>query len=147
MRCFRDAQDHDKESSWVSKQTFIFSRIILMNSYALLLLGGQVGANVVFYGGYASADAAFAAAVGTGKPWQYQVVQCYGPVTGNPPGPVPPVGVFPGNWLAVCSGFAANGDPIFVAYGGFDSEAAANAWTALAGVPGAYSVGLVNNPL
>ena len=115
-----------------------------MNSYVLLLLGGQVGANVVFYGGYQSIDAALAAVLSTGKPWAYQIVQVWGPVSNNPPGPVQPYTVGPGAFLAVTSGFSPSGNSRLYAYGTFPSEAAANAWTAQAGVPGAYSVGQVS---
>jgi len=118
-----------------------------MNPYVILLLGGQVSANVVFYGGYASVQAALSSIIGTGKPWAYQLLQVYGPVVNNPPGPLMPVTVSPGAWLAVASGFDPSGNPALYGYGTFSSSDAANAWTAQAGVPGAYSIGQVSAPI
>lgn len=114
-----------------------------MGSFVILLLGGQVSSNVVFYGGYPSSDAALAAIIKTGKPWLYQVVQVWGPCVGTTSGATGNVTVNPGEWLAVTNGFAADGNPRLYAFGVFPSEAAANAAIAANGTPGAYSIGLV----
>lgn len=115
-----------------------------MNSYAILLLGGDVSSNVVIYGGYTTGDLALAGIINTGKPWAYQVFQCFGQATNPPPGSYSPIDIAPGMYVAVTAGFDKFGNSLLYGYGQWASAAAANAWIASAGIPGAYSIGQVS---
>src|ERR1700735_4679877 len=104
-----------------------------MKSWLLVYLGGDVGSDLLIIGSYATEDAALAAQVTTGAPWNYQVCQAWGPAvppppSGTPQTPYAPITVASGAWLAVAPGTSPSGGLRFYAYGTFADKQAALAW-------------------
>ena len=119
-----------------------------MNSWVLVYLGGNVGSDLLIVGAYATEQAAQAALITSGSPWNYQVCQVWGPPTPPPPPPsvqtpYSPAEVSPGAWLAIAPGTTPTGGLRFYGYGTFASKADATAWATSQDTPSAFSFGSV----
>lgn len=114
-----------------------------MNPWVIVFLGGTNGTNVVIQGAYPTRDAAEAAIISTGTPWNWQPCQVWGPAIPPPMGTLAPVNCGDGSWLAIASAITPEGGAKPVAYGTFDSLAAAQAWANTQDNPAGYSYGQV----
>jgi len=126
----------------------IFERVWLMNSWILVYLGGPVGEDLIIYNSFPTLDAAIAAQITTGTPWNYRPCQVWGPpVTpspfGTPQDPYTPQTVADGAWIAITSGVTVYGLQSLFGYGTFASRDAAKAWSRSQTSPGNFSFGLV----
>ena len=116
-----------------------------MNSW--VLIGQAVGSSLAIIGGFASAEAAFAYAVSTGNPGNYQICQVYGPAIAPPMGLLAPVAVTAGAWLAITGAFSPADNTMLVCYGPFGTEDEAEEWASTPGLSGtSFGFGNVDAP-
>lgn len=115
-----------------------------MNPWVIVFLGGTNDTSVVIRGPFPTFDAARAAAVSTGQPFNWQPCQVWGPAVPPPMGTLAPINVPAGAWLAVTSAISQSGGVEPVAYYGTGwSQAAAQAWGQTQQNAGAYTYGQV----
>lgn len=114
-----------------------------MNPFVICYLPGDVGEDVLILGSYPTIDAAWAAIVQTGVPFNYQVCEVWGQAVTPPMGTLTPGYAVDGGWLAVTVAVSVNGGQRLVGYGNFGSKADAVAWAKKQGSPAAFSFGQV----
>jgi hypothetical protein len=98
----------------------------------------------VVFGGYASYDAALAAAANAVPQQTFSIAPCFGPATVPPTTPLTLQSLSPGAYVAVYQGFSASGNVQTFLYGTFGNLAEAQQWIAQ---QGAYAGSYVAAPV
>ena len=119
-----------------------------MGPWTLLYSAGPASVDVVFVGSFATEEEAVAYAITAGDPWNYQVVQGWGPAVPPPlppsiPSPYAPMTVPLNTWLAMAGMPTSNGGVKLIAYVGWSSKEAAIYWANTVGTASSFLYGQV----